>query len=294
MASKHKAKEVQARSVTFLLPYVLYIIFFSAGYYFNQITDASSPSVTTKLADLPIEKASTAQGESLPGELSLISDPPKAENIISTDVDNSYERIMTAYENILRSCLGDYCFNARPEKSSRERIGVLGPPGTAADIISDILVKLALVEHPKVNSVEIVHSTNVPPYGYGKNHGWSRMIRVSRRVLPHAYSVLLAAEGHDGGSVSANNFDKQVRQLVRWQCRLSHVAAHTRMLTVFAEDILARPSIEFEKMMSFVGLRVSQKVLESVLSEFLVSLGSASSPSSDLSPATLSFVSARH
>lgn len=56
---------------------------------------------------------------------------------------------------------------------------------------------------------------------------------------------------------------------MRWQCRLSHVAAHTRMLTVFTEDIMLRPHIEFEKMLSFVGLRVSQKVLESVLAVYI-------------------------
>ena len=68
--------------------------------------------------------------------------------------------------------------------------------------------------------------------------------------------------------------NQKVRQLIRWQCRLSHVAAHTRMLTVFLEDMHTRPVIEIEKMISFIGLKVSQKNIETVLNEFLPALDS--------------------
>jgi hypothetical protein len=32
--------------------------------------------------------------------------------------------------------------------------------------------------------------THVPAYGYGKNHGWSRIIRITRHLLPHSLSLL--------------------------------------------------------------------------------------------------------
>ena len=134
---------------------------------------------------------------------------------------------MPSYENILRSCLGDYCFNSRSDKSPRDRVGILGPPGTGAEVVTDLLDLLRSKEHPKVNSVEIIHSSNVPPYGYGKNHGWNRMIRLSRKLIPHAYSLLRTHEGHtelEGHRIDAELFERQVAQIVRWQCRLSHVA----------------------------------------------------------------------
>ena len=78
----------------------------------------------------------------------------------------------------------------------------------------------------------------------------------------------------------------QTRQIVRWHCRLSHVAAHTRMLTgtselfifdeiyffacclliistgvVFVEDLLSQPVVEVEKIVSFIGYKVDRPAI---------------------------------
>ena len=104
---------------------------------------------------------------------------PKNDNIVSINegLQYEYETIMSSYENILRSCLGDYCFNSRPEKSRADRIGILGPSNSGGSIITQIVKKIISIEHPRVDTVEVVDTTNVPPYGYGKNHGWNRIIR---------------------------------------------------------------------------------------------------------------------
>lgn len=45
---------------------------------------------------------------------------------------------------------------------------------------------------------------------------------------------------------------------MRWHCRLSHVAAHTKMLTIFLDDLISRPIVEIEKMLSFIGNKISR------------------------------------
>lgn len=262
-----KDKQLRPASFHYTSVILASVTFFMVGYFSNALM--SSISSTMIIPRQSTSSDLTVVKETNPPSITSVS-TPITELKISAQLEHKYETTMTLYEKILRSCLGDYCFNARPDKSSRDRIGVLGPPGTGAELITSILENLAKIEHPKVESVEIVHSTNVPAYGYGKNHGWNRMIRVSRRILPQAYSLLIGKS--EESPIDEKIFDAQVRQIVRWQCRLSHVAAHTRMLTVFTEDIMLRPHIEFEKMLSFVGLRVSQKVLESVLAEYLTKL----------------------
>ena len=40
---------------------------------------------------------------------------------------------------------------------------------------------------------------------------------------------------------------------MRWHCRLSHVAAHTKMLTIFTKHLFDNPMFELEKVLTFVG-----------------------------------------
>jgi hypothetical protein len=57
----------------------------------------------------------------------------------------------------------------------------------------------------------------------------SRIIRISKRLFSNAVELLSA---HDLSSDQLSTLlAPQIRQLMRWHCRLSHVAAHTAMLT---------------------------------------------------------------
>lgn len=54
--------------------------------------------------------------------------------------------------------------------------------------------------------VEVVLDSHVPAYGYGKNHGWSRIVRIVRPLSQHAVSILsetrLAEDAHPGKLLS--------------------------------------------------------------------------------------------
>jgi hypothetical protein len=43
-----------------------------------------------------------------------------------------------------------------------------------------------------------------------------------------------------------------LRLMMRWHCRLSHVAAHTAMITIFLEDLLRDPSVALGRILSFI------------------------------------------
>lgn len=123
------------------------------------------------------------------------------------------------------------------------RIGLLALKNSGAEVLLSVIKSVS--NEKDIGKVELVYENHVPAYGYGKpsfsifvieflilffigkNHGWSSIIRLARKVMPHALS--LAAESNVG--LTKTSVDLQVRQLVRWHCRLSHVAAHTRMLT---------------------------------------------------------------
>ena len=62
------------------------------------------------------------------------------------------------------------------------------------------------------SNIEILTDTHVPAYGYGKNHGWSRIIRIYRRLLPHSISLLKAVAGNVA-NISQDSIEMQVRYL---------------------------------------------------------------------------------
>lgn len=133
------------------------------------------------------------------------------------------------FESTFRSCLGKNCFDEPVVRESKTitRIGLLAPPMSGAESILAMIRKVGLNDN---KDVEVVLNTHVPAYGYGKNHGWSRIIRLARRLVPHTHALVTSKGLEDPSKISAS-IDLQTRQLMRWHCRLSHVAAHTSMLT---------------------------------------------------------------
>ena len=245
MASTIKGKSIKTSHgcVNYIL---LFVVAFAFGFVSNSNfwVSISRPQYEDLTLSPP---SSIAFAEELATALPVSTDAPPTDTKISIDQDteNNYETSSFFFENTMRSCLGDYCFNERPDKSPVDRVGILGPPGSGALTVTNMVQRF--VEKDKKKNVEVVYSTNVPPYGYGKNHGWNRIIRLVRKVLPHASSLLVHAHA-DELAISPVQYELQVRQLVRWHCRLSHVAAHTRMLTVFTDDLVLRPLVELQRM----------------------------------------------
>lgn len=58
----------------------------------------------------------------------------------------------------------------------------------------------------------MVIDSHVPAYGYGKNHGWSRIIRIVRPLSEHAISLLSSfnRDGPANSVISKELLDAQV------------------------------------------------------------------------------------
>jgi len=161
----------------------------------------------------------------------------------------------------IKNCLGHFCFSDKVVATNTSRVGILAPMSSGGAVFAQMMRNTGVSLD---KSIEISWDTHVPAYGYGKNHGWSKIIRLVRRVIPHAYSLLV----HNWAlnkEENLNLFELQLQQLMRWHCRLNHVSAHTAMLTIFIDDIALRPEVELQKALTFIGYTPTrQEVLESV------------------------------
>ena len=159
-----------------------------------------------------------------------------------------------AFEQTLRSCLGAACYTATPKGSKAEaRIALLAPPSQAADAFFEWYRDLAKRGGVTARKVEWIQTSHAPPYGYGKNHGYTRIVRLA---LPLLSSVAASSQGNAAESLA---------QHVRWHCRVSHVAAHTAQLTVRSSrdlaDVVER-RLATERLLSFVGIKVAPDLLD--------------------------------
>ena len=159
-----------------------------------------------------------------------------------------------AFEQTLRSCLGAACYTATPKGSRADsRIGLLAPPSEAADAFFAWYVALSKRGGVTARKVEWVQTSHAPPYGYGKNHGYTRIVRLA---LPLLASVAASSQG---------NAAETLAQHIRWHCRVSHVAAHTAQLTVRSSrdlaDVVER-RLTTERLLSFVGIKVAPDLLD--------------------------------
>lgn len=68
------------------------------------------------------------------------------------------------------------------------RIGLLAPDNKWEEFMT-LLQSLHQISDNK-DRIEWVASTHVPPYGYGRNHGLSRIIRFVERIPYHAYELI--------------------------------------------------------------------------------------------------------
>ena len=120
------------------------------------------------------------------------------------------------------------------------RIGILSPDLYGMDSLLE-LIKAAGEKSNLEKGRTLELNSHVPAYGYGKNHGWSRIVRFVSKVPEHSYALLSRQE-----NPRKDKYARQIKQIVRWHCRLNHVAAHTAMLSVFIEDLVARPVVELQ------------------------------------------------
>ena len=173
------------------------------------------------------------------------------------------------FRSTLKSCL-PLSLNEHPQPSSKkhpkdkcgqymkpthgrseQRIAFTAAPGKVAQTVWELID--ALTNHynnlHKDNAtVPILHAfwtTHVPPYGYGKTHGLTKIIRLEPHPLLLQVADVVAAqeEQADHSLLSSTNTDASssydsslwnmtLRQIARFHCRMSHVSAHTALLTL--------------------------------------------------------------
>ena len=153
------------------------------------------------------------------------------------------------------------------------RLALLAPPGAVGDAAAGLLV-------PVLSRATLIRTTSVPPYGYGKNHGWTCIIRLTHASLAEAVADSLLVPppaGEQASSLEQGAWEAggqveilALRQLVRWHCRISHVAAHTPVLTLGAAELLSDVHAALTRVLRFTGISAPAGVL--FLNSFLGAL----------------------
>ena len=141
----------------------------------------------------------------------------------------SLEASSSIFESTLRSCLGANCFDKDAHDSNGiviDRVGLLAPMNSGGEEI--VLFMSKFVEQPrksKKTPVELIYETHVPAYGYGKNHGWSRIIRLTRKVCPHALSLVAGLkldEPNLNGEMKIMDMSRQEKFSAALDIQVSH------------------------------------------------------------------------
>jgi len=129
------------------------------------------------------------------------------------------------------------------DTKSLQRIAIASPPGISSDTFTTAL-RRALLRHyysgdlnAMQTAMELVQTSHVPPYGYGKTHGWTKIVRIVGRptLLREVFDSMnwAGANGDEGGNSrkGIDELSQVFRQVIRWHCRLSHVAAHSALFS---------------------------------------------------------------
>eukprot|EP00978_Attheya_sp_CCMP212_P018668 scaffold51546_cov59-Attheya_sp.AAC.4 len=205
--------------------------------------------------------ASTTLNDENKGEPLLRRREPALQDATQTKwtVDNKEEQEWEGpFFETLKSCVSSNashkkkCLQHAPE--GVQRVGILSPPGGIADEFASWLQGHEVAAN--IPNMELIPTSHVPPYGYGKSHGWTKLIRLV--IDPLSYSMLDTYYYYNQDSkseitVEVNDSITQVyRQIVRWHCRLSHVAAHTALLTIHLSDMLKDPQSTMDQVREFL------------------------------------------
>lgn len=162
---------------------------------------------------------------------------------------NDYPR----FSKTLKECRPEKqqeCLQFIPDK--KERIAIIRPPGEFGYMFERFVSDVVEYHRTNTTNLELLPTSHVPPYGYGKTHGYTKIIRLEVSPLMTQGADLLRDSEDDVGNA---DLKQVVREVVRWHCRLSHVAAHTAMLTVTFESIISQAAYVSEEIREFLNLQ---------------------------------------
>lgn len=183
----------------------------------------------------------------------------------------------TEFFSTLKSCMPSdkkKCLEYIPDGTDEQRIALLRPPGSLGYLFTRFVEEVVRLHANNSTKLVLLPTSSVPPYGYGKTHGYTKIIRFAALPLElSAADILISTEATDfkvhnqEGAFSVIDLKQIVRQLVRWHCRLSHVAAHTSLMTVTLESIAEEPwDVEYN-IRVFLGLGSDVNSVDHALQE---------------------------
>eukprot|EP00536_Pseudo-nitzschia_multiseries_P005933 jgi/Psemu1/191940/e_gw1.121.5.1 len=171
------------------------------------------------------------------------------------------------------------CKTFVPE-GSKDRIAVLAPPGkmttSLTKFIRTVLTKgkSAGSDNFAIDRVDIIPDTHMAPYGYGKTHGYTRIVRMVPEPLllgtTDTLKTAIQLSSMSLDDITLNDLKAALRQQIRYHCRLNHIAAHTAMWTIGFEDFAEMGTdVLVAKAQEFFDLDLDQEdLLDQVLAEF--------------------------
>lgn len=188
--------------------------------------------------------------------------PKRVEPIELDELDHEED-----FRSTIKSCTDDNnekkCGTHVPEPVGdaprMQRVVLVAPPGDLAGTLQTH-VEQVVHEHNKHTAntikIDLITTTHVPVYGYGKTHGYTKIIRlVPSPLLLQATDALTASlnVGETYHSVTIQDLQAALLMILRLHCRLSHVSAHTALLSVSYMDLLGEPSKILEQLRHFLN-----------------------------------------
>lgn len=158
--------------------------------------------------------------------------------------DMVHESIM---HKTIRDCLPSQnknCMTFVPEPlqgdaEKMQRVALIAPPGRLSSGLNNhmnlVVDEYNRLENRKDPKIEVIATSHVPPYGYGKSHGLTRIIKLMPQpIVLQVTDALKAvlAPNQNAQSITFEDVQVGLLQILRMHCRLSHVAAHTASMTI--------------------------------------------------------------
>jgi hypothetical protein len=140
----------------------------------------------------------------------ISSDLISSRSLQSTVNDSQYEVAFKEfqnrrkdYESTLKSCLGSYCMteqfdfpdtkastNRKQKIVKLERFGFLTPDPVQLSFLTNLLNDWTKTQKPEDTATsQLIVQSHVPPYGYGRNHGLTKIIRFVDNIILEAYRI---------------------------------------------------------------------------------------------------------
>ena len=176
------------------------------------------------------------------------------------------------FHDTFKSCVSSFTTNKNKKNkcgeytnSTVQRIGVLAPPGAVAQRLVQLIQDMAAIHAKRALRtdyvLEVIGSSHVPPYGYGKTHGYTKLVRLQWHSLIAEVASTLLYLRDDGDKTipttskttsTREEWNQVLRQVVRFHCRLSHVAAHTALLTIDTDTLQTHPDSVVQELVRFL------------------------------------------